>query len=396
MKETFFLQVTPGLEDIAKRELEVKFQSLFPLEQIPVCHMERGGFSIELEVTKGFALNYWLKIPNRILLRFAHFKCRDLPKLFNKIKKMQWSPYFAGQDYTIKVSAHNSRLFDDRKISKSIKDGLAEYVKRQVPGKKSSEAVQAFSKWSLFCRFEEDWCTISIDTSGERLGLRGIKTHIGLAPLRENLAAALYLYTLNLSPNKEDILNPLAPLFIFDPFAGSGTIIQESFLFFEPNTSRRYAFEYFPLTTKNTSGSNKPTPLKLDIPFLSLANDKNSNQLAALKANYNAASMNLEQNKVALGDSMSEEHLKKELLPLLGKAESFDTWIITNPPFGKRLKSPGALKDLLDHFFSLHKWKQVGVLLPKGPALLADEYTCLGKLEFSHGGEDVCYSLWKR
>ncbi len=393
MKETFFLQVSPGLEDIAIKELELKFKSLSPLEEIPLCYKERGGFTLELERNMGFALNYWLKIPNRILLRFAHFKCRDLPKLFNKIKKMQWSPYYAGQELSVKVSAHNSRLFDDRKISKSIEDGLAEYIVRQVPGKKASQRVSQFPYWSLFCRFDEDWCTLSIDTSGQRLGLRGVKTHIGLAPLRENLAAALYLYTLKTKPLGRDLLRPL---FLFDPFAGSGSIIQESTAFFEPNTKREYAFEFFPSTLKDEALRKKPAPLNLEMPLSSFAGEKNSVQLEGLKSNYQAAQMSFEQHAVACGDSMNKAHLNKELLPKLTSFKGHEKWIITNPPYGKRLNSPGTLKEILDHFFTFYNWDRVGVLLPKGVKLKEINYQCLGKLEFSHGGEEVVFSLWCR
>ena len=355
---------------------------------------------MELELEKGLSLNYWLKIPNRILLRFAHFKCRDLPKLFNKVKKMNWAPYYAGQPFSIKVSAHESRLFDDRKITKTIEDALSEYIKRQVPSKKAQERVASFEEWLLFCRFEEDWCTLSLDTSGKRLGLRGNKTNIGLAPLRENLAAALYLFTLSLgiAAKATDSLDPDQPLFLFDPFAGSGTIIQESLLFFEPSIMRNFAFEFFPLGAKTPLKTIRPSALNLEIPIHSLAGEKNENQLAGLRKNYLEANLNEEQNKSILGDSMNSAHLKKILKPYDSpdkqKRRETQAWVMTNPPYGKRLSSSGALKKILDQLFSHFQWNKVGVLLPADTSLCENDYQCLGKLAFSHGGEDVIYSVW--
>ena len=44
----------------------------------------------------------------------------------------------------------------------------------------------------ILVRFFDDICTLSINTSGELLYKRGYKKMEGLAPIRENLAAALF------------------------------------------------------------------------------------------------------------------------------------------------------------------------------------------------------------
>ncbi|MCB0351607.1 MAG: hypothetical protein KDD38_10515, partial [Bdellovibrionales bacterium] len=75
----FFLIVPPGLEELAKQELLDKAPGL------NVLRAEKGGIEIEAPFELGLTLNLVLKIPSGVLLRIAEFKCRDLPKLYNKV-----------------------------------------------------------------------------------------------------------------------------------------------------------------------------------------------------------------------------------------------------------------------------------------------------------------------
>lgn len=241
-KETFFIQVPPGLEELALKEFHIKFINIGL--QAPEPTIEKGGLLVKLAIEEGVMLNHWLKIPNRVLLRLAHFLCRDLPKLYNKVSKLALAPYFAGQEFNFQISSHASRLFDSRKIEKTLKDALANNIHRQEPKKKAKELVSKWDQWRLHCRFDDDWCELSLDTSGERLGKRGDKTKVGLAPLRENLSCSLYFGMLQ-SIGLEHTDN----IYLVDPFAGSGTILKEASQFLKPTLNRKFSFQYILIFT---------------------------------------------------------------------------------------------------------------------------------------------------
>jgi len=231
---TFFISTPLFFEKLAIRELEEKWQLLFPHKSIQFGQEVVGGFEIQCELQNGCELNRWLKIPNRILLRLDQFKCRDTPKLYNKIAKFNWSPYLRGQIPQVKSVANHSRLFDDRKIENAIQDGVKEFYRRQEPKK---YPIEKLAETRLYLRFENDICTLSLDTTGEHLHKRGYRHKMPTAPLRENLAAAMYYLSCQKYPKLKEVD-------LWDPMCGSGTLLFEAFSFYHPN-NRFYICDSF-------------------------------------------------------------------------------------------------------------------------------------------------------
>ncbi len=407
MKETFFLQVTPGFEKLAKQEFALKFPGLFPSIAIPEGIIEKGGITIELPMAAGFQLNYWLKIPNRILLRVSQFKCRDLPKFYNKVSKINWSPYFAGQDYEFHISSSESRLFDSRRIEKALKDGLDKCLKNQEPKKKARQRVETTKDWHLFCRFENDWCTLSVDTSGERLGKRGYKSKVGLAPLRENLAAGLYLYTLLSCPPIETLEwekhfkeYGTPSLTLVDPFCGSGTLLLEAALFYEPNLFRNFSFEFFPLWENKSTPlkkNNRPSALNLDLPLFLVGSDIEQDRINDTEANLKEAGLQGTHHALNLGDICSKEFGQKSAREIFSNSQIV-AWCMMNPPYGKRIKQPVDHFDLLETLSNWGPWQRIGVLLPQAQKLkkLPKGVKLISSLQFENGGEKVSYFLYEK
>ncbi len=394
-KETFFIQVPPGLEELAKREFLLKFVALSPGSTLPEPVIEAGGLSIQLPMDVGVKLNYWLKLPNRILLRLAHFKCRDLPKLFNKVSKLPLGDYFAGQDFQFHISSNQSRLFDSRRIEKTLKDALEQNLKRQEPKKKAKDRVLQWEGWRFYCRFQDDWCDLSLDTSGERLGKRGSKTKVGMAPLRENLASALYFSSLQQldAMTVDQIYQGEKEVLLVDPFAGSGTLLSESALFFRPNLERDFSFSYLPLFLGKEASIAPPRDPQLHGHTTMIAGELSEQQFQALEENLNA--VDRENTHLVLGDSFNG-NLKKVIAELNPTGEV--AFCMTNPPYGKRVQTDQRLKiaDLLNQIFELHPFELVGILMPKEFPLPQNKYQLISKLHFSHGGTPVTYSMWKK
>ncbi|WP_412469596.1 MULTISPECIES: THUMP domain-containing protein [unclassified Halobacteriovorax] len=323
-----FLSVTPGLEVFAKEEIKDLLSSVFFSE-------------VELDLEDGLTLKSsdlfvlltiikFLKIPTRVLLRIEEFKARDLPKLYKKLTKINWNDYIPTTEIEFKVSSHNSRLFDDRKIIKATKDAISDYQKAQPFKAKYSQL-----EWShppiIFLRFEEDMCQLSIDCSGERLDKRGHKILSAKAPMRESLGAALIRFI----NENEDSDYPL-----LDPMAGSGTIVSEYLLQDELNNKRAYNFENFPIFRKLPAKKIEMAPI--EIARKAFANDINQDNIKAIKKNLEQ--YNLE---VTHGDFFKMKELNHD-----------NIIIACNLPYGKRIKTQKNIHDFVNDFFS--KAQQIG------------------------------------
>ena len=88
----FFVSCPLGLEDQSLIEITEKW-SLFYDTQPPRLIKLEGGVELETSLGLGLNLNQFLRSPNRVLLRLKEQKCRDLPKLFKIITKLDWKQY---------------------------------------------------------------------------------------------------------------------------------------------------------------------------------------------------------------------------------------------------------------------------------------------------------------
>jgi putative N6-adenine-specific DNA methylase len=355
---TFFIQVTPGFEQLAWLELLKKVPTI-TAKNSPTISEYSGGFELELSLSLGFHLPSIVKLPNRILLRLEQFKCRDLPKLFNKVKKQDWRFFNANQLYTFHVSSSESRLFDSRKIEKTLSDALKTSYEAYPPKKKQIEKINSCEQWHLFCRFENDTCTISLDLSGERLSKRGYKKASGLAPLRENLAAGLWFFATH---------DDESPKSLLDPFAGSGTILCEAALFDRPNNFRHYNAQIY---LENVVSCQSSDALELH------GFERDEQQHSCLIKNLKAC-------------KLSAHILRQENTQAFKELSHPVDLILTNPPFDKRLKEN---RD----FWQLENIaKKIGVLTPEDRLLEIPNYQVRKQLKFKHGGMKVVFTLFTR
>ena len=315
---TFFAAVPPPWEDLAAQELREKLALLH--YSCPEISVLPGGLEFTLPMRKGFILNHYLKIPTRLLLRVASFKCRDFPRLFQKCSAICWGQML-NQPPKISFSAEHSRLINSEKAAKAVQDAVRHSWRHAPPSPGNSAAT-------IFVRLVNDMAFISVDTSGERLDRRHYRTKIGRAPLRENLAAAM-LYQLALLGQAKNL--PL--LHLFSPMCGAGTFLTEAASFYHP-LAREYAYQKFPLAKKVMIPPAPQTPLtaQLFAPGGS-GMDIDHKVLAAAQA-----------NEAALGQRcslVSSTWQQGDVFQVKANLDHTLPWaIIINPPLNQRLKVP--------------------------------------------------------
>jgi putative N6-adenine-specific DNA methylase len=362
----FFLVVPPGLEILAGRELNEKLPGL------PEAKIEKGGLTVTAPLELGFTFNLVLKIPSAVLLRVAEFKCRDLPKLYNKVANIRWGQYLNGDKFELSVASSKSRLLHEKKIANSVKEGIERHFVKQPP--KKPKIAHAFE---IQVRFFDDVCTISIDLSGEPLFKRGYKKMAALAPLRENLAAGLF-YALWVETGGFDTL--------IDPMCGTGTFLIEGQEFWHPNTHREYAFQ------KRADWVATPVDSAVSGPTRFYGFDKGDKSLQNLRESLAGLSSGMSWT-LAVRDSLSNE-------PVDVSGQKIA--IICNPPYGERLTLPKPPKEfyreLIEKMVSLHS-VGMGVILPKRYLSLVPEtisgYKASQEWGFENGGLPVVFRIYK-
>ncbi len=370
----FFAAVPPGLEDIANAEIKAlaKDTKIVP-----------GGVEFTGDLKLLFLANLLLRVPSRILLRVAHFRVKDFNGLIAAVSKYPWEIYLSqGVPIKIRVTSKKSKLWHSEAVKERIYKGIERRLKQTVKIIGNQEQIDPSHYQLIVCRLNRDICSLKVDTSGDFLFHRGYKLIHGPAPLRENLAAAI------IKASKWDKLSPF-----LDPFAGSGTIPIEAALIahdIPPGLNRSYPFERWKIfdsslwkgVKKEVIGHIKDIAGDPKI----IAQDVDEKMLKALRENARKALGAYCSN---LGDMLEvrKASFEKTLPPVKGPG-----WIVTNPPFGKRLfcqrDEAKFLLSIKEHLLRHYKGWKVFLLVPSEYERLLNN-RLERPLRFRHGGLKV-------
>ena len=225
----FFIATEPHLTRICHNE----FTSILP--DVKDAKIVTGGLEFSGRLTDCYRANLSLRTANRVLMRMAEFKATNFLQLEKKINNIPWELYLA-QDSGIQVnvSIQKSRLYH----KDAVKEHITTAILKQMPDLSTAPFGQ-----QIFVRGIEDRFTVSIDSSGDLLYKRGIKSYGHKAPLRETLAAAALILS---------DYQPEEPL--VDPMCGSGTFSLEAALMAKdipPGWFRQFAFMNWPAFKPN-------------------------------------------------------------------------------------------------------------------------------------------------
>ena len=380
----FFIVFPVDLEDLGLQELTEKFSIHFVdqdrVETFTVLKKIPGGLEIECPFLIGIALNTILRTPTRILLRLGEFKCRDAPKLFQKISKFNWAPWLIGQTPVVESATSNSRLFDSRKIEKAIQDGVLQYYRHKPLKKKYLDQLTAVNKTGgllpkIYFRAVDDICTLSLDTTGERLHLRGEKNLLALAPIRENLAALLLREVKNYLPSNFFTL--------IDPMCGSGTFLLEAYRDQCVTKEREFSFNYLPLVLDNIL-KLKDVETRPQQNFLALMGFDYNKDVTS-QAIQNCSGTNI---IISNADLFDEKKINIE-----------KTVVIINPPYGIRVGEKSEINlayylKIIEAAKNKFNPELLGIIIPSDYQLKQNKLFKIKRSRaFKNGGIDVVFYL---
>lgn len=226
MMEQFFATCPRGLEAVLADELRgLNGQDVQAVG---------GGVSFNGDFALCYRANLESRIASRILWRISGGAYRDEEDIYRISFAPRWTDWFEpARTIRVDVSAIKSPLASLDYITLKIKDAVCDKV-RLLSRRRPNVDTRA-PDIPIQAHLTNRDFTLYLDTTGEPLFKRGLRTTTGAAPLRENLAAGL----LRLAG-----WHPGIPL--LDPMCGSATILVEAALMaldIAPGLGRHYAFE---------------------------------------------------------------------------------------------------------------------------------------------------------
>jgi len=359
-----FVITAPGLERLVVDELKVL--------GLGDARSVEGGATFAATRQTLYEANLHLRTASRVVVRAAEFGAKAFHELERRAGKIPWEAFVsANAAVSLRVTCRKSRLYH----SDAVAERVAGAIMTRVPGAHLAPADSDAAGQLILVRLLHDRCTVSVDSSGPILHLRGYRQALAKAPLRETLAAAALLA----SGWRGD-----TPL--IDPMCGSGTIPIEGALIARrvaPGLGRQFAFESWPdfdsgLWTDVVSAAKARVIARAPAPIK--GSDRDAGAVRAAVSNAERAGV--------LGDIELSERPVSAIQPTATPG-----WIISNPPYGVRVGEGDRLRNLYAQLGNVLRAKCPGwrfALLSADPALERQLRLRLEPiLRTSNGGIDV-------
>ena len=307
----YFATVARGLESIAAQELE----SLGAKEVSP----DFTGVYFRGDKTLLYRVNLWARTIFRVLMPIQKVTCYNAQQLYRNVQKINWEQYIQPNNtLSVNCTGSNRNLNHTHFTALQIKNAIVDQ-QRQKTGQRSS-IDRENPDLLINAHIYQNRCILSLDSSGTSLHRRGYRPVMGLAPLKETLAAAM-LEMAEWEPN----------LPFLDPLCGSGTLPIEAALKglnIAPGLYRkRFGFESWQDFDKSV--------------WQKLLQEAKDSQLLQLKVPIVGSDCNLDIIKQASINAKQcgiEEQLKFVQIELSKIEAPADSGIIIcNPPYGKRI-----------------------------------------------------------
>ncbi|MBV0911576.1 THUMP domain-containing class I SAM-dependent RNA methyltransferase [Anianabacter salinae] len=296
-----FLAAPPGLEPVLAEEARAAgFEA-------PVA--VPGGVTTTGDWPEVWRANLALRGAARVLVRIGGFPVFHLAQLDKRAHKFPWAEFLRA-DVPVKVEAicRRSKIYHAGAAAQRIETAIAD-----VLGAPTAEDAPV----RLIARIEDNFCSFSLDTSGEPLHRRGLKEQVGKAPMRETLAS------LFLRQAGYDGTGP-----VLDPMCGSGTFPIEAAEIaggFLPGRARGFAFEQLASFDAAAASALKGATTGTVPPARFFGYDRDQGAIAGARANAERAGLG---GAITFGCQPISDLARPEGPPGL---------VTVNPPYGERI-----------------------------------------------------------
>lgn len=163
-----------------------------------------------------YKANYCLRTALRILLPVDSYKIHSADDMYQRGKNFKWEELFdCNQTFAIQSTVFSDLFNNSMYASLKLKDAIVDRFRYKFGERPSIDSTNPDILINI--HISNEFCTISLDSSGESLHKRGYRTAQNEAPISEVLAAGLI--KLSAWDEKSSLI---------DPMCGSGTIAIEA------------------------------------------------------------------------------------------------------------------------------------------------------------------------
>ena len=312
------------------------------LTELGALSVVAGDAGVAFEGDAALAMNANLesRIASRILWRVATGPYHNEQVIYEAALALPWSEWMdVEQTIMVETNARRCPLRSLDFVTLRVKDAVCDHFRNHVGSRPSVDSRTPDIRISIF--LDEYHFFLYLDTSGDALFRRGERVESGEAPLKKNLAAGI----LRIAGWRPGI-----PL--LDPFCGAGTFLWEAAewsLNRAAGLNRQFGFEHlkgwdlsaWPAIKAAAEARAEPArPLPL------WGFDLKGDALVAAEANFEAADL--------VGCAQW-----KQVNMLESSPPAPEGYLITNPPYGERLKAR-SIADLYKSMGDVLKQKYAG------------------------------------
>lgn len=181
-----------------------------------------AGVAFSGDINIAYRACLWSRLANRILLHLSDFSATSPEELYAGIQTIVWDRHIRPTGtLSVKFICTQSNITHSLFGAQKVKDAIVDQLRAQY-GVRPDVATEC-PDVSVHVLLRRDMASVSIDLSGESLHKRGYRLAQGIAPLKENLAAAILLRS-----GWQEIAKKEGTL--LDPMCGSGTLLIEAAL----------------------------------------------------------------------------------------------------------------------------------------------------------------------
>ena len=301
-----------GFEEILEKELQ----------QLGAQNLKRGNRFVSFEGDKGFMYkaNLCLRTALKILKPIHSVRIQNEESLYKVFYNFPWEDHIDVNSKFVIDSVVNGQIFTHSQfVSQKAKDGIVDQFRDRFSKRPTVDLNRPDLRINL--HINNDYCTISLDTSGASLHKRGYRTVTNIAPLNEVLAAGLI-----------QLSGWQANTDFLDPMCGSGTFLIEAAMFalkIPANINRKnFAFDKWKDWDPELFEIIKESQLKKVVNPKIQINGSDKAPSAIEKAKQNIENANL---------SEFIQIQKKDFFQL-DKQTKGPLHLMINPPYGERLE----------------------------------------------------------
>ncbi|MCG8155120.1 bifunctional 23S rRNA (guanine(2069)-N(7))-methyltransferase RlmK/23S rRNA (guanine(2445)-N(2))-methyltransferase RlmL [Brenneria goodwinii] len=203
-----FASTARGLEELLKNELEALGAQ--------ACAVVQGGVHFQGDNRLLYQSLLWSRLASRILLPLNEFKVHSDLDLYLGVQAIDWSTIFSvDKTFAVHFTGTNEDIRNSQYGALKVKDAIVDSFSRKTGQRPDVAKQQPDIRINVF--LQRDTASVALDLSGDGLHQRGYRDLAGLAPLKENLAAAIVL---------RSGWQKGTPM--IDPMCGSGTLLIEA------------------------------------------------------------------------------------------------------------------------------------------------------------------------